>query len=393
MIRTVFKAWKVIVAVTFFLLLNMLYADDFDPLSIKGMWVVRESMVSREEVEAALDFAYKNGLNHIFIQVRGRGDAYYNSLLVPKSPRIRDKNFDPLGYAIARGHDLGLNIHAWVTTYLLWSARRPPATENHAYLMYPEWLEVDAEGNAHANVDLGAPRNSTFEGIFLSPIHPEVNEYLQAVFTEILLNYDIDGLHLDYCRYPDLDYGYNEEGLGVFRNRYGFDPRDIHDVGLRRDTEHHSDENDQKLEIWSTYRQQKISDLVTAMHAVITLSGKEALLTVAVKPDGRVARFKYGQDWMQWLRKGIVDYVLPMNYTPATEDYIRNINIMTDSLAYDLQNRVIMGVATYNQDAQATANKIRLARAYGFQGICIFSYDAHKTNLAHFDTILKMMEP
>jgi uncharacterized lipoprotein YddW (UPF0748 family) len=286
-----------------------------------------------------------------------------------------------------------LNIHAWVTTYLLWSARTAPEMGNHVYRMYPEWLEVDAEGNAQVDVDLGAPRNSTFEGIFLSPVHPEVNGYLQAVFTEILLNYDIDGLHLDYCRFPDLDYGYNDEGLGVFKSRYGFDPRDVHALAAQKDADHLSDEINRKLEIWGAYRQQKISDLITAMHAVITLSGKEVYLTAAVKPDARVARHKYGQDWIQWLRKGIIDYVFPMNYTPELDGYIENMNIMTDSLSSQHQKQVVMGVATYNQDAQSTADKIHLAREYGFQGVCIFSYDAHKTNLSHFNPILKMMEP
>ncbi|MFC1583716.1 glycoside hydrolase family 10 protein [Candidatus Neomarinimicrobiota bacterium] len=387
------KVWKVVVATAFFFMLNWLCAEDFEPLRFKGLWVVRESMVDRAEIEAALNFAYESGFNHVFVQIRGRGDAYYNSLLIPRSSRIREQDFDPLAYAISRGHELGLNIHAWVTTYLLWSARTPPEIKNHVYRMYPEWLEVDAEGNAQVDVDLSAPRNSTFEGIFLSPVHPEVNGYLQAVFTEILLKYDIDGLHLDYCRFPDLDYGYNAEGLGVFQSRYGFDPREIHAFAAQQDAAHSSDEINRKLEIWSKYRQQKISDLMTAMHAVITLSGKEALLTAAVKPDARVARYKYGQDWTQWLRKGIIDYAFPMNYTPEMDTYIENINIMTDSLSHQLQKRVVMGVATYNQDAQATADKIRLARIYGFQGVCIFSYDAHKTNLTHFNPILKMMGP
>ena len=62
-------------------------------------------MVSRAEVERALVFARDSGFNHVFVQVRGRGDAYYKSLIVPRSDRIREKDFDPLGYAVERGHD------------------------------------------------------------------------------------------------------------------------------------------------------------------------------------------------------------------------------------------------------------------------------------------------
>ena len=365
--------------------------NQLQPLNFRGLWIVRDSMVSREEIDAALTFARESGFNHVFVQVRGRGDAYYQSLVAPRSPLIRDHRFDPLAYAISRGHELGLNVHAWVTTYLLWSARQPPASGAHLYHMHPEWLEANAGGQSQADIDLGAPRDGSFEGVFLSPVHPEVNGYLQALFTEIILNYDIDGLHLDYCRYRDLDHGYNEEGLGRFRRAAGFDPRDIlhiqrasaGDGGVARVRE--------KLENWNDYRRQKITDLIIALHAVITLSGKDIMLSAAVKPNANVARHKYFQDWAQWLSDGILDYAIPMNYTPDLEHYIENITVLTDAVPARFRDRVVMGVATYNQDAKATAEKIRLARLYGFGAVCVFSYDAHKTNLPYFDPILEIM--
>ncbi len=411
---TITTSWKVVVTAAFFVALTGpssgfpqgslrdrtspfgglragLSGQELEPLRIKGLWILRESMVDREEIDAALTFARESGFNHVFVQVRGRGDAYYNSLLVPKSPLVRDNRFDPLVYAVTRGHELGLNVHAWVTTYLLWSARTPPETGNHAYHMHPEWLEVDAGGNAHRDIDLGAPRNESFEGIFLSPVHPEVNGYLQAVFTEILLNYNIDGLHLDYCRFADLDYGYNEEGLGVFRSRYSFDPRDTNRMQDNSTGDGADQGPDGKLAVWNDYRRRKVTDLMTALHAVITLSGKDVMLTAAVKPNARVARHKYYQDWLQWLRDGIIDYALPMNYTPELDEYMQNVTIVSDSLSERFRSRVIMGVATYNQDALATAEKIRVARLYGFEAVCVFSYDSHKTNLAHFKIILEML--
>jgi len=353
------------------------------------LWIVRESMVSRSEINAALTFAKGGGFNHVFVQVRGRGDAYYQSRIVPRSPYIRDAGFDPLDYAIHRGHELGINVHAWVTTYLLWSARTPPEDKGHIYHLHPEWLEVDARGRAQKDVDLGAPRDGKFEGIFLSPVHPEVNGYLQAVFTELILNYNIDGLHLDYSRYHDLDYGYNEEGLGVFRRRHEFDPRELDFSATVASPV--SGEGQRQLEIWNGYRRQKITDLVTALHAIITLSGKEVLLTAAVKPDPAEASRKFYQEWTKWLEDRILDYALPMNYTPDLEQYLQATTRITAQLPAWAQKRVIMGVATYNQDALATTEKIRLARQHGFNSICVFSYDSHKTNLTHFNPIIAIL--
>ncbi len=384
------RSRKVAALAAFFVMPLVAAGGELEPLSIRGMWIVRDSMVSREEIDAALTFAQQGGINHVFVQVRGRGDAYYQSLLVPRSSRVRQRGFDPLGYAISRGHQLGLNVHAWVTTYLLWSARTPPETGAHIYHMHPEWLEVDAAGLAQADIDLGAPRDGTFEGIFLSPVHPEVNGYLQSVFTEIILNYDIDGLHLDYVRYGDLDHGYNAAGLARFRSEYGFDPRDILQVRQSVGFEEAGPAAG-KLADWNDYRRQRITDLITALHAVIMLSGKEIMLTAAVKPNVRVARHKYFQDWSQWLRDGILEYAAPMNYTPDLQQYLENITSISEVLPAEHRRRVIMGVATYNQDAPSTAEKIRMARLYGYRAVSIFSYDAHKTNLPHFAPILDIL--
>ena len=388
MIISRFRQYKVALLATLSVFVQSLPAQSPKPLDFQGLWIVRESMVSRAEVDRALPFARDAGFNHVFVQIRGRGDAYYKSLIVPRSDRIREADFDPLGYAVQRGHQLGLNVHAWVTTYLLWSARQPARSKAHLYNMHPEWLEVRADGFKQRDIDLSAPRDGSFEGVYLSPTHPEVNPYLRAIFTEILLNYAIDGLHLDYVRYFDLDYGYNEVGIRRFMESNGFDPRAI--SGPQLAPGGLTGGSDQ-MEIWHNYRRKKVSDLITSMHAIITLSGKEVMLTAAVKPNLRVARAKYFQDWLQWLKDGVLDYAMPMNYTPVREDYLTNLRITLEGVPYRMRRQVVMGIATYNQSATDAADRISLARMAGLRGIALFSYDTHKTDLSHFDAIVEAL--
>ncbi|UCD38363.1 MAG: hypothetical protein JSW54_02470, partial [Fidelibacterota bacterium] len=73
------------------------------------------------------------------------------------------------------------------------------------------------------------------------------------------------------------------------------------------------------------------------------------------------------------------------------DEYMQNIANINESLSEGRRQRVVMGVAVYNQGASATVEKIRVARLYGFNAICIFSYDAHKTNLAHFKPIIEII--
>jgi uncharacterized lipoprotein YddW (UPF0748 family) len=379
---------KVVLVTTFFLFCQQYQLLAADQLAVRGLWVVRESMTSRSEIDAALRFARDSGFNHVFLQVRGRGDAYYQSILVTRSTRVRNSNFDPLGYAVERGHALGLNVHAWVTTYLLWSARFKPDAPTHIYNLHPEWLDANAAGLEQREINLAAPRDGKFEGVYLSPTHPEVNNYLQAVFTELILNYNIDGLHLDYIRYYDFDYGFNEEGLGVYIRRNNFDPREL---SMRRASTQNAASWERRKSVWDQYRRDKITELVKSLHAIITLSGKEVILSAAVKPEINKAENVYFQDWVSWLDDGIIDYVLPMNYSPQATKYTERIVNIANQVPVPLLDRVIMGVAVYNQTAQSAANKVRVARRYGYKSFCIFSYDAYKTDLSRFQPIVEVL--
>ena len=80
----------------------------------KCLWVVRNTITNKEAIDEVVEFAEANGFNHLLIQVRGRGDAYYQSQLVSRSELLLDPEFDPLGYVIEKAHDRGLNVHAWV---------------------------------------------------------------------------------------------------------------------------------------------------------------------------------------------------------------------------------------------------------------------------------------
>ena len=42
--------------------------------------------------------------------------------------------------------------------------------------------------------------------------------------------------------------------------------------------------------------------------------------------------------------------------------------------------------------AEETADRISLARMAGLRGVAVFSYDAHKTDLSHFDSIIEALQ-
>ena len=89
--------------------------------------------------------AFDDNVNNIFIQVRSRGDALYNSDIVQINSNIK-KSFDPLEYSLMLGNLLDIKVHAWINTYLIWSAPFPPDDKSHIYYSNPEWFESDLDG-------------------------------------------------------------------------------------------------------------------------------------------------------------------------------------------------------------------------------------------------------
>ena len=97
-----------------FLANNILIASVFN---VRALWVVRDHVINKESIDRVLMFAENNNYNHLFVQIRGRGDAYYNSRLVPRSHLLKDTDFDPLQYILKKAKGTSIKIHAWLNVY------------------------------------------------------------------------------------------------------------------------------------------------------------------------------------------------------------------------------------------------------------------------------------
>ena len=101
-----------------------------------------------------IEFATLNRFNNLLVQVRGRGDAYYESNLVPKSNLIKDVDFDPLAFLIPLAKEKGIRVHAWVNTYLLWSSRVMPVQKNHILKTNPGWMDQNTQKKINISIEM-----------------------------------------------------------------------------------------------------------------------------------------------------------------------------------------------------------------------------------------------
>ncbi|MFH1851659.1 MAG: family 10 glycosylhydrolase [Candidatus Neomarinimicrobiota bacterium] len=347
------------------------------------LWVVRSNITNVDLVDNLIKFAQLNRFNNLIVQVRGRGDALYNSEFVSKSILLQDPAFDPLDYLIKKAHASGIMVHAWVNVYLVWSDKRLPDDKTHILNRHPDWLDITEAGRVQPgelvqNMD---ELREGHEGLYLSPGHPDVPDYLLKVFEEIISKYDIDGLHLDYIRYQDADFGRNPVARRIYEQYNGIDPL----VLLSNQAEWSGNDRQfaSRLKKWSDYRRYLITDLIKQTHLLVENIRPDCILSAAVKPNLYQARDQFFQEWDVWLAAGYLDWVFPMNYTREISDFANNIEIIYDNLPPKYRDRIIMGIATYNQDAADVVDKLHYSRITRFKGICLFSYNTFDLNPAY----------
>jgi uncharacterized lipoprotein YddW (UPF0748 family) len=385
-IKNIHRRATVTVALLFSILLGSIPGrGEFED---RYLWVVRNTLTNQVSIDQMIQFATLNRFNHILVQVRGRGDAYYTSEFVPKSHLIQNKSFDPLAYLIPKAKENGIKVHAWVNTYLLWSSRVKPVQKNHLLYTNPEWLDQKNRGELNISRELkklNGGKNGN-EGFYLSPNNPRVNPYLISVFKELIENYDLDGLHLDYIRYHDSEYGQNPGAIAQYRKENGLKV-------LQLSTSAPDPMTVVKAGQWNDSRRKAVTELVRETKSLIDVIRSNLILSAAVKPNLYQARDRYYQEWDVWLAAGYLDKAVVMNYTKNLKDFAANIDIMYDNLPTKYRKKIVMGIATYNQPARQVVDKVKYTRVTRFKGISFFSYNVMVQNPRYFKSIKKVLYP
>ena len=187
---------------------------------VRGVWVTRWSFTQPHHVETILDDVANAGFTHVFLQVRGRFDALYASDLEPWAAELtgtlgRDPGWDPLATAVAGAHARGLQLHAWINVYALWQGRAPRSEGvAHPLALHPDWRIADAAGRWRGP-------NHSYQ--FASPGNPAVADHVVAVVADLGERYDLDGIHLDYLRYPGQTFGHDAASLTAAQGALDFD--------------------------------------------------------------------------------------------------------------------------------------------------------------------------
>ena len=341
------------------------------PVEMRGLWVVRTGLTSPESVDRIVDRAHRAGLNALFVQVRGRGDAFYSSRLVPRSDLLwkAPESFDPLERILAQARPRGLKVHAWFNL-LLTANYSTRLSSGHILARHPGWAMVPRLAAEQAlftppgrEALLGSALQGESEGYYLSPSVEAVGEHLEAAVRELLQNYAVDGLHFDYVRYPGPEYDYSKAALSGFRRWLG----QTEDRGLLSLPRQHP-------QAWDEYRRQAVTSLVQRLGAAARAERPGIVLSAAVIADERTALESRYQSWPRWGGEGSLDAVCPMAYTPDGDIFRGQVE--TARARVGSRCAVWAGVGAYRLTLSGIVRQIRTARDVGSSGFILFSHES-----------------
>ncbi len=228
--------------------------------------------LQRQQLCSMLDRLKAAGINTILLQTRVRATTIYPSELEPWDGCLSGKpgvspGYDALQFAIDECHRRGMELHAWVVTIPIgkWTSYGCQRLRQR----YPSLVKkIGDEG-------------------YLNPEAYGTAEYLANICEELTHNYDIDGIHLDYIRYPE------------------------------------------------TWRGSKNKEYVTRIVRTISNRVKryKPWVKMSCSPIGKyddLSRYRSGgwnansrvaQDAQAWLREGLMDQLYPMMYFRANQFY------------------------------------------------------------------------
>jgi uncharacterized lipoprotein YddW (UPF0748 family) len=292
-------------------------------------------------------------LNTVILQVRSRGDLLYPSRYEPWAQSLTGTlggapSYDPLRFAVQEAHNFGMEFHAWWNVVKVADGRdRPPSTAPpHIVNAHRDWVRLWVNRDRN-----GKPTSSEW---WLDMGIPEVRMYLVNLVMEMVRNYDIDGVHFDYLRYPGPEFD-----DGTTYARYG--------NGTPKDD----------------WRRENLNKFVRAVYDSIT--ALRPMLKVGSAPigiyrnlpgaEGWQAYVELFQDARRWLAEGKQDYIMPQVYWGMTGN--PKFNVLVHNWQENSVGRhVYVGVGAYKP---AILNElpalIDTTREAGALGNCFFTYD------------------
>ena len=317
------------------------------PGEFRAFWCHSAFGVQGMDWDEAIGRLAKNGFTAILPNMLWGGVAYYDSKLLPVSSEVA-KRGDQIAQCVAACRKHGVQIHVWKVNWNLGHAVRKELVQKLA-----------GEGRLQADV-----RGK--EEPWLCPSHPENQKLEIDSMLEVARNYDVDGIHFDYIRYPDGNHCFCAGCKERFQRAASVTvqnwPKDLLANGPLRQQ-------------WLDWRRGNITTVVKAVAEQAHALKPKLKVSAAVFRNWTSDRDSVGQDWKLWCDRGWMDFVCPMDYTASHRQFE---NMVTQQVEWAGRVPCYPGIGESASSSRlgvdGVIEQIQITRRHKTGGFTIFNY-------------------
>ena len=290
-----------------------------------------------------------NGFTAILPNMLWGGAAFYASKVLPVAPQVASRG-DQIAQCLAACRKHGIQIHVWKVNWNLGQAAPKEFVD-----------KLRREGRLQAS-------SSGKEERWLCPSHPDNQALEIASMVEVARDYDVDGIHFDYIRYPDGDHCFCARCKERFQSSTGLKvqswPKDVLADGPVR-------------QAWLDWRRGNITAVVKAVSEQARAIRPGVKISAAVFSNWAADRDGVGQDWKLWCEKHYVDFVCPMDYTPSNGSFE---NMVAKQMKWANGTPCYPGIGVSASSSHfgvdRVIDQINITRRHNTGGFVIFNYGA-----------------
>jgi uncharacterized lipoprotein YddW (UPF0748 family) len=224
------------------------------------------------------------------------------------------------------------------------------------YKAHKDWLLTDRDGNNWEDTMYG-------KMYFLNPARPECREWIVGLYEILIENYDVDGIQLDYVRYPektkDKDYGFDDYTVNAFMEEKGYDPRTVRPNSFEAD-------------VFAYYKQCQVTEYVKMCSTRLRAIDPDLIISLSVYPFFTDGVKNFMQSAELWMDKGYGDLLVPMAYY---ENIVQKLTSDAIKVANDSPKNTVIGISTQNGFTVESLQKQAQTVLNSGAGVAFFEYE------------------
>ena len=315
----------------------------------RAVWCHRGYGIKHWSWDKSVKHLAELGFNALLPNMATGNSASYPTQLLAVDPVVKEQG-DQLALCLDACRRYGVQLHVWKVCF------------NTMHKAAPEFVDRMREAGRVQQSISGANKR-----VWLCPSHPENQKLEVDALAEVVKKYPVDGVHLDFIRYP----GRNHCVCAGCRVRF--------EAYINGKTANWPDEVRQEgalEEQWLEFRRHNITTVVRGVHEAVKAVNPSVKVSAAVFSNWLSVRDTLGQDWVDWCRKGYLDFVCPMNYTASDSGFQAMLNGQLQPVRpTGVPLYPGIGLSVVDLDAVALINQIKISRKAGTGGFVLFEYD------------------